>query len=79
MTEFNVPLTSNEPKQDKTHKMICAHSKDRQPLLSVWRKFGPRLPIKHTSKIDQTGRMPKLIWVFAGCTGHFVGFVLLWL
>ena len=22
-------------------------------------------------------RMPKLIWVFAGCTGHFVGFVML--
>ena len=25
---------------------------------------------------DQTGRMPRLIWVFAGCTGHFVGFVM---
>ena len=25
---------------------------------------------------DQTRRMPRLIWVFAGCTGHFVGFVL---
>ena len=24
---------------------------------------------------DQTGRMPRLIWVFAGRTGHFVGFV----
>ena len=24
---------------------------------------------------DQTGRMPRLIWVFAGCKGHFVGFV----
>ena len=24
---------------------------------------------------DQTGRMPRLIWVFAGCTCHFVGFV----
>ena len=22
--------------------------------------------------------MPRLIWVFAGCTGHFVGFVMLW-
>ena len=25
---------------------------------------------------DQTGRMPKLIWVFAGRTCHFVGFVI---
>ena len=23
--------------------------------------------------------MPRLIWVFAGCTSHFVGFVMLWL
>ena len=26
---------------------------------------------------DQTGPMPSLFWVFAGCTGHFVGFVML--
>ena len=25
---------------------------------------------------DQTGQMPRLIWVFAGRTGHFVGFVM---
>ena len=24
---------------------------------------------------DQTGLVPRLSWVFAGCTGHFVGFV----
>ena len=29
------------------------------------------------AKTDQTGRMPRLIWVFAGCTDHFVGFVVL--
>ena len=23
--------------------------------------------------------MPRMIWVFAGCTGHFVGFVMQWL
>ena len=28
---------------------------------------------------DQTGRMPRLIWVFAGRTDHFVGFVMPWL
>ena len=28
---------------------------------------------------DQTGWMPRLIWVFTGRTGHFVGFGLLWL
>ena len=25
---------------------------------------------------DQTGRMPRTIWVLAGCTGHFVCFVM---
>ena len=30
-----------------------------------------------TEKTDQTGRMPSLIWVFDGRTGHFVGFVML--
>ena len=29
-----------------------------------------------TGKTDQTGQMPRLIWVFAGCTCHFVGFVM---
>ena len=29
-----------------------------------------------TPSLDQTGWMPRLIWVFAGCTCHFVGFVM---
>ena len=29
-----------------------------------------------TAKTDQTGRMPRLIWVFAGRTCHFLGFVM---
>ena len=29
-----------------------------------------------TAKTGQTGQMTKLIWVFAGRTGHFVGFVM---
>ena len=32
-----------------------------------------------TEKTDQTGQMPRLIWVFAGRTGHFVSFVMRWL
>ena len=30
-----------------------------------------------TVKTDQTRQMPSLIGVLAGCTGHFVGFVML--
>ena len=33
----------------------------------------------HSRYSDQTGRMSQLIWLFAGRTGHFVGFVVLWL
>ena len=25
---------------------------------------------------DQTGQMPRLIWVFAWCTDHFIGFIM---
>ena len=28
---------------------------------------------------DQTGWMPRLIWILAGCTSSFAGFVMLWL
>ena len=38
--------------------------------------FGPQLPIERTAKTDQTGRMPRLIWVFAGHKGYFIGFVI---
>ena len=27
-----------------------------------------------TTKTDQTGQIPRLIWIFTGRTGHFVGF-----
>ena len=41
--------------------------------------FGPQLAIERTAKTDQTGRMPRLIWVFAGRTCLIVGFVVTWL
>ena len=50
--------------------MACAPSEDSdQPLLSTWRKLGS-LAIKwvHGEDSDQTVRMPRLIWVFAGRT-----------
>ena len=45
--------------------------------LSTWRKLG-FLAIQwvHSKDSDQTGQMPRLIWVFAGCIYHFVGFVM---
>ena len=45
--------------------------------LSAWRNIGPLTTYwAHSEDSDQTGQMPRLIWVFAGSTGHFVGFVM---
>ena len=44
--------------------------------LSAWKELGSLATHwSHSEGSDQTGRMPMLIWVFAGRTGHFVGFV----
>ena len=44
--------------------------------LSAWKNIGPLTTHwVHNEDSDQTGRMPRLIWVFAGRTCHFVGFV----
>ena len=42
--------------------------------LSAWRKLGSSATHwAHNEDSDQTGRMPRLIWVFAGRTCLFVG------
>ena len=44
--------------------------------LSAWRKLGSLATYwAHSEDSDQTGWMSTLIWVFAGCKGHFVSFV----
>ena len=49
-----------------------------ESLLSAWRKLGSLASHwAHSKGSDQTGLMPRLIWVWAGstcCTCHFVGF-----
>ena len=48
--------------------------------LSAWRKLECLATHwAHSKDSDQTGWMPRLIWVFTGCTGHFAGFVMRWL
>ena len=44
--------------------------------LSPWRKLGSSATHwAHSRDSDQTGWTPRLIWVFTGCTCHFVGFI----
>ena len=42
-------------------------------FMGSWRTQGF---FRQTLKTDQTGRMPRLIWVLADWTGHLVGFVM---
>ena len=66
-----------EPPHDKTNKMTVRPAKTQISLLSAWRKLGSlAIHWAHSEDSDQTGRMPRLIWVFAGRTCHFVGFVM---
>ena len=63
---------------DKTNKMTVCPAKTRislgirpvwsESLLSAWRKLGSLATHwAHNKDSDQTGRIPRLIWVFAGC------------
>ena len=48
-------------------------------LGNLWVAKTPMLLHADSEDSDQTGRMPRLIWVFAGRTGHVIGFIMLWL
>ena len=73
-----------EPKPNKWH--VCPAKTQislgirpvwSESSLSPWRKLGSLCTHwVHSKDSDQTGRMPRLIWVFAGHTGHFVGFLM---
>ena len=45
-------------------------------LCAPWVAKDPSFLHADSEDSDQTGRMPRLIWVFAGRTCHFVGFVM---
>ena len=62
---------------DKTNKMACAPSKDRSACVLKLVSLATHWEYREDS--DQIVQMPRLIWVFAGSTGHFVGSVMKWL
>ena len=71
-----------KPTKWHVHPVKTQISLDMRPVwsessLSAWNKLGSLTTHWALSKdSDQTGRMPRLIWVFAGHTCHFVGFVM---
>ena len=65
-----------EPRHYKTNKMACAPSLIW--VFAVAQCVAKDLSFLHADRedSDQTGWMPRLIWVFTGCTCHFVSFVM---
>ena len=52
---------------------------DQSSLCAQWVAEDSMFLYVDSEDSDQTGRMPRLIWVFTGRKGHFVGFVMRWL
>ena len=74
-----IPISITEPRHDKTNNMAVRPVKTQISLgicpvwsessLSAWRKLGSLATHwAHSEDSDQTGQMPRLIWVFTGCT-----------
>ena len=68
-----------EPQHDKTNKMSVCLAKTRislgirpvwseSSLCTPWVAKNPSFLYADSEDSNQTGRMPRLIWVFAGCT-----------
>ena len=51
------------------------HQSDQSSLCTQWIAKNPMYLHADSKDSDQTGRMSRLIWVFAGHTGHFIAFV----
>ena len=72
------PCLADEPRHDKTNKLSVRPAKIQismgirpvwsESSLPAWRKLGSLATHWAQAKTDQTGRMPRLIWVFAGRT-----------
>ena len=76
-----------EPPRDKTNKMTLRPAKTQislgirpvwseSSLCTQWVAKDPSFLHADSEDFDQTGRMPRLIWVFDGRTCHFVGFIM---
>ena len=75
---FSMP-DMTEPRHDKTNNVAVRPAKTQisrgirpvwsESSLLAWRKLGSLASYwAHSEDSDQTGQMPRLIWVFAGCT-----------
>ena len=79
---FNISRITTKPtkwdvRPEKTQISLGIRPDWSASSLSAWRKLGSLATHWTQSEdSDQTGRMPRLIWVFDRRTCHFVGFVM---
>ena len=82
-----ITIYSYESPHDKTNKMTVRPAKTQislgirpvwseSSLCAQWVAKDPSFLHADSEDSVQTGWMPRLIWVFAGRTGYFVGFVM---
>ena len=77
MSHCTTKPTESPFRPAKTRISLGIHPVWSEFSLSAWRKFVSFSTDKvHSEDSDQTGQMPRLSWVFAGCTGHCVGFIM---
>ena len=65
--------------QQRLSSAWASTQSDQSSLCAQWVARVPRCRHVDREDPDQTVWMHRLIWVFAGHTGHFVGFVMRWL
>ena len=72
-----LPETKRATTWQNQQNGMCTQRRSRSAWASSWRKLGSLATHWVDSEdSDQTGWMPRLIWVFAGHTDYFVGFVM---
>ena len=84
MRIWNMSRHMTKPTKWLVHPVKTQISLGYRPVWSVFpvcmkKALVLSYPLSIQRNSDQSGRMPRLIRIFTGCTGHFVGFVMLWL
>ena len=59
----------------QSESLHCPHGETLGSWLPIERAAKSLIRLGGCPDSDQTGRVPRLTWVFAGPKGHFVGFV----
>ena len=60
--------------QRRLRSVLASAQSDQSSMCTQWVAKDPSFLHADSEDFDQTGQMPRVIWVFAGHTDHFLGF-----